>query len=289
MFSSRSRVRGLVRRARLAALCVLRGVIGKELKLTFRYIGSLVTIAAMPFMVSGLFIGIGYAVAGPAALRNFEANTGASSPLLYMTLGGVLMIASMIVIENTSTIIREEQLMGTFELHYLTPNSTVVLWLLHALAYSILMILLFTLDIVVVIAWQGGLLTPNEWGVAAAVILLAMLPLAGIGLVIAALTVRLKEVWAAANLVNSFIAALSGFYYPLEIFPRVVQLAAEVLPTTHAAAVLKSVVARVPVELPLWQRVVIMSCLALAYLAAGKLFYSRWEDAARRRGELSKY
>jgi len=279
----------LGRQARLGALCVLRGVISKELKLTFRYIGSLVTIAAMPFMVSGLFLGIGHAVAGPAAFANFEANTGASNPLLYMTLGGVLMIASMIMVENTSTIIREEQLMGTFELHYLTPNSTMALWLLHALALSMLMILLFTVDIVAVIAWQGGLLTPYEWGVAAAVILLAMLPLAGIGLVIAALTVRLKEVWAAANLVNSFIAALSGFYYPLEIFPRVVQLTAEALPTTHAAAILKSVVARVPVELPLWQRLTIMACLALAYLAAGKLFYSRWEDAARRRGELSKY
>ncbi|MCC6039805.1 MAG: ABC transporter permease [Thermofilum sp.] len=277
------------RRARLGLLCTLRGVMAKELKLAFRYVGSLVTIAAMPFMVSGLFLGIGYAVAGPAAFRNFEANTGASSPLLYMTLGGVLMIASMVIVENTSTVIREEQLMGTFELHYLTPNSAVLLWLLHALAHSTLMILLFTLDVVAVVAWQGGLLTPYEWGVAAAVILLAMLPLAGIGLVIAALTVRFKEVWAAANLVNSFIAALSGFYYPLEIFPRVVQLAAGALPTTHAAEVLKSVVARVPVELPLWQRVAIMACLALAYLAVGKLFYSRWEDEARRRGELSKY
>lgn len=279
----------MVRKAKLGLVLVLFGVLSKELKIAFRYVGILILIATLPFMMSGLFIGIGYAVAGPLAFSNFQANTGSSSPLLYITLGGVLMIASMTVIENTSAIIREEQLMGTFELHYLTPNSAIVLWLLHSLAYSILMILIFAVDITAVVVWQGSLLTPAEWALAAAVILLALLPLAGIGLVIAALTVRFKEVWAVANVVNSFIAALSGFYYPLEIFPRIVQIAAEALPTTHAATVLKGIVAGVPTQLELWQRLVLMSALALTYLALGKIFYSRWEDEARRRGELSKH
>ncbi|MEM0087937.1 MAG: ABC transporter permease [Thermofilum sp.] len=276
-------------KARLGPFLVLVGVVSKELKITFRYVGSLVLLVTLPFMISGLFIGIGYAVSGPLALSNFQANTGSSSPLLYITLGGVLMIASMIVIENTSAIIREEQLMGTFELHYLTPNSAVALWLLHSLAYSILTILVFAVDIAAVVAWQGSLLSPAEWALAAAVILLALLPLAGLGLVIAALTVRFKEVWAAASVVNSFVAALSGFYYPLEIFPRIVQLVAEALPTAHAATILKGVVAGAPLQLELWQRLVLMSALALGYLALGRFFYSRWEDEARRKGELSKH
>jgi len=282
-------VKGLKSKARLGPFLVLVGVMSKELKITFRYVGSLVLLVTLPFTISGLFIGIGYAVSGPLALSNFQANTGSSSPLLYITLGGVLMIASMIVIENTSAIIREEQLMGTFELHYLTPNSAVALWLLHSLAYSILTILVFAVDIAAVVAWQGSLLSPAEWALAAAVILLALLPLAGLGLVIAALTVRFKEVWAAASVVNSFVAALSGFYYPLEIFPRIVQLVAEALPTAHAATILKGVVAGVPLQLELWQRLVLMSALALGYLALGRFFYSRWEDEARRKGELSKH
>ncbi|UNQ73843.1 ABC transporter permease [Infirmifilum sp. NZ] len=270
-------------------LRVFRGILTKEAKLLTRYVGSLFMVLALPFMMSGLFVGIGYAVAGPSATANFASNTGVQNPILYMTLGGVLMIASMVMVENTSSVIREEQLIGTFELHYLTPNSTVVVWLLHAVAQSILMLLVFTIDLTVVVALQGSLLSPVEWVESALVLLLGLLPLAGLGLVVAALTVRFKEVWAVASTVNAFIAMLSGYYYPLEVFPRVVQAVSALLPTTHATQVLRGIVAGGSSSLNLAERVGIMVSLGLAYLYLGRLTYTRWEDEARRRGELSKY
>jgi ABC-2 type transport system permease protein len=273
------------------AFLTLFAVILKEMKITFRYLGSLLMIAAMPFMFGGMIMGIGYAVAGPSAFANFAANTGVGNPLLYTTLGGVLMIGSMILVENTAGIIREEQMMGTFELHYLTPNSSILLWLFHSLSTSLLTLVIMAVDVAAVLAWQGSLLSPVEWLIAALVTLLGLLPLAGIGLAVAALTVRFKEVWAVANVINSFIAMLSGFYYPLEVFPAAVRVISLALPTSHAAQILRSVVSGgfSAARLQLWEQIAVMAALGVAYLLLGRTLYSRWEDEARSRGELSKY
>jgi len=273
------------------AFSTLSAVVVKEMKIMSRYPGFLFMVAAIPFMFGGMIMGIGYAVAGPSAFANFAANTGVGNPLLYTTLGGVLMIGSMLLVENTAGIIREEQMMGTFELHYLTPNSTMLLWLFHSLSTSLLTLMIMAVDVAAVLAWQGSLLSPAEWLVAALVTLLGLLPLAGIGLAVAALTVRFKEVWAIANVVNSFIALLSGFYYPLEVFPAAVRLISQALPTSHAAQILRSVMSEglSAARLHLWERIALMAALGAAYLLLGRALYSRWEDEARSRGELSKY
>lgn len=271
------------------SLRTLAAVVAKEMKIMSRYVGSLVMIAAMPFMMGGMMIGIGYALAGPSAPGNFAANTGVSDPLLYTVLGGVLMIGSMLLIESTSGIIREEQMMGTFELHYLTPNSTILLWLFHSLSTSLFTLIIMAVDVAVVLAWQGSLLSPLEWAVAAAIALLGLLPLAGLGLVVAALTVRFKEVWAAVSVVNAFVSMLSGFYYPLEIFPAIARSIARLVPTSYAAQVLRNLFAGGASGLQLWEQVAAMSVLGLAYVIVGRAFYLRWESEARRRGELSKY
>ncbi|MCS7105450.1 MAG: ABC transporter permease [Thermofilaceae archaeon] len=268
---------------------VVHAVVSKEMKIMFRYFGVLVMIASIPFMFGGMMMGIGYAIAGPSAFSNFTANTGVSNPLLYTVLGGVLMIGSMILVENTAGIIRDEQMMGTFELHYLTPNSTLMLWLFHSLSTSLITLVIMTVDVTVVLAWQGSLLSPVEWLLAATITVLGLLPLAGLGLVVAALTVRFKEVWAAASVVNSFVAMLSGFYYPLEVFPRVVRFIAQFLPTSYAAQALRNIFSGGVSSLQLWEQVVAMTVLGFAYLVVGRAFYLRWENEAKRRGELSKY
>ncbi|ABL78796.1 ABC transporter permease [Thermofilum pendens] len=278
-----------MKKTRHAFFAVASGVLVKEAKIMTRYVGSLLMVVFMPFALGGLYIGVGLALAGPGALGNFQGNTGVSNPVLYFTLGGVLMVSSMIMIENTSSIIREEQLMGTFELHYLTPNSTVALWMLHALASSLLSVLIFALDVSIVALSGFRGVSAADWLLAFLVVLVGLLPLAGLGLVVAALTVRFKEVYAVSQTINAFVAMLSGFYYPLEVFPRVVRVAAALLPTSHASEILRELFGGTGQEVPIHFRIAAMFLLAVLYLYAGRTVYNRWEEGARRNGELSKY
>lgn len=277
------------KRVRFAQLHVLKGVFVKQVKILSRYIGSIVSIVVMPYMIGGLFAGIGYAVGGRGAQRNFVANTGISNPLLYMVLGGSIMLAAMIVLEDVGSVIREEQLIGTFELHYLTPNNPMLLWFYHIVPMALLMITVFAFDVTPILLYEGGMLSPSEWAVASMVVFLSMVPLVGIGLVIAALTVRFKEVWAVINVINSGITLLSGFFYPLELFPRIVRWVARLVPTSHAVELLREIVAHRTIPLDTPSKLLVLAALSVAYLIVGGVTYRRWEDHARRTGELSKY
>lgn len=277
------------RKVRLGQLEVVKGVFYKTYRIFTRYIGSIVMIAALPYMLGGMFLGIGYAVAGGRAPANFAANTGVKDPLLFFVLGGSLMIAAMIIIENTGSAIREEQMIGTFELHYLTPNNMALLWLYHSLPIGLLMVAVFAADVAPILLWRGGLLGPLEWAEAAGILFLSLLPLVGIGLVLAALVIRFKEIWAVINTVNAVITLLSGFYYPLEIFPLIVQEIAALLPTSHAARLLRWIVAEQALPPGAGLSAAALVGLSIVYLAAGFAVYKRWEDYARLRGELSKY
>ncbi|RLE60284.1 MAG: hypothetical protein DRJ35_03695 [Thermoprotei archaeon] len=272
-----------------AQLHVLKGVFVKQVKILSRYIGSIVTIAVMPYMIGGLFTGIGYAVGGPSAQRNFVANTGISNPLLYMVLGGSIMLAAMIIMENVGSVIREEQLIGTFELHYLTPNNFILLWFYHIIPVALLMIMIFAFNVTPILLYEGGILSPIEWVVASFVVFLSMVPLVGVGLVIAALTVRFKEVDAVINVINSGITLLSGFFYPLEIFPRIIQEIAALVPTSHAVELLREIVAYKSIPLDTPSKLLVLAVLSVVYLAVGSITYKRWEEHAKRTGELSKY
>ena len=283
------RVRDLQKKARFPIFSLALGILAKELKIMSRYVGSLLIVLFIPFGVSGLYLGVGYALAGEKSSSNFQANTGVATPLAYFVVGGVLMIASMVMIENASSIIREEQLIGTFELHYLTPNSPVLTWMLHAFAWSILMVIVFAIDISIVLATSIVGYDYLTVGMIFLVVFIGLIPLAGLGLVIAALTIRFKEVYAVSGTINAFISMLSGFYYPLEIFPRIVQAVAQLLPTTHVSIITKTLIGASSGQLSVGDRILVMVLLAFLYLTFGKTIYQRWENEARKRGELSKY
>ena len=270
-------------------LLLIKGIFIKEIKIMSRYIGNWIMIITLPYMLAGIFLGVGYAVGGKNASINFYKNTGISDPALYSILGGAIMIATMIILENTGGYIREEQLIGTFELHYLTPNSTLQIWFFHILPIATIMIGIFSITITPILLFKGNLLSFSEWLIAATVIFLSLMPLAGIGLVIAALTVRFKEVWAIVNVINSGITLLSGFYYPLEIFPEMVQTIALLVPSSTAVKILRTIIQHRYTSLNFGPQIILFLVLSMIYLSSGYITYKRWENAARKNGELSKY
>lgn len=282
-------MRSLSRKVQLGQLHVLKGIFVKTFRIMSRYVGTWIMIMTLPYMISGLFVGIGHAVGGQNAQKNFYQNTGVSDPLLYSVLGGSIMLAAIIVLEEIGAVIREEQLIGTFELIYLTPNNTMLIWFYHIMPIATLMITVFSIDVTPILVWKGSMLSPLEWVIVAGVIFISMLPLVGIGLIIAALTVRFKEIWAVINVINSVITLLSGYYYPLEIFPSIVQAIAFVIPTSRGVQILKDIIAKRCIPTNMFEHITILLLLSIFYLCLGFITYRRWEYVAKRTGELSKY
>jgi len=274
-----------VRRLARAAL----GVYVKEMKIWLRYPTWIFAFIALPYMLSGLFNGIGYSIAGPRAVENFARNTGVSNPFLFYTLGTALLLATEVLLQDVAYSIRSEQLLGTFELHYLAPAPTWLIWILYLFPHSTIMVVVLLATTLPVLAFSGVLSSPIDFLYACSVLALGMLPLLGIALALAALVVRYKEPGAVVSLVQSVVILLSGYFYPLTVFPAWVSALSQVLPTTHVISILRSLLLAGEGVSPLDRRLLTLLALAVAYPVIGLYSYRRWESEARRRGELSKY
>lgn len=268
---------------------VAAGVYVKEMKIWLRYPTWILAFVSLPYMISGLFSGVGYSIAGPRALENFRGNTGVDNPFLFYTLGAALLLATEVMLQDVAFSIRSEQLRGTFELHYLSPAPTWLIWITYLFPHSTIMVAVLLATTLPPLVLSGAVSTPQDIAYACIVLTLGMLPLLGIALTLAALVTRYKEPGAVVGLVQSVVVLLSGYFYPLTVFPAWVSLLSQALPTTHVVSILRSLfLAGGEVRL-LDRRLATLVALAAIYPLIGLYSYRRWELEARRRGDLSKY
>jgi len=270
-------------------LMVVKAVFVKEMLLWFRYPSWLFTLLFLPYMMTGLFCGVGYGIGGTEFIRNFLQKTGTGDPVLYFTLGSVIFLVSTLVINDVGSSIRQEQLRGTFEYHYLSPASKVIIWLSYILPHNAISLIIASGSILPLLLIKTRDLSPLSLLITILVLIIGILPLFGIGMIIAALTIKFKEPWAITNILRAIISILSGFYYPLTILPHWLQLFSNILPTTHVTLILRDVLVYEKEILLSDSRIALLVLLSMAYLMFGFLFYRRWEIYARKTGELSKY
>lgn len=278
-----------MRRRLNRGLLVVYAVYTKEMKLWLRYPSWIFTFMALPYMISGLFYGIGYAIAGPGAVQNFAEKTGSSNPLLYYLLGSIIFMTATIVMDNMGASIRQEQLNGTFELHYLSPANKVLLWSSYVLPQGTIMLMTMIGSAIPPLVYASGGVQPVALIAGAALLFLGILPMFGIGLVVASLTVRYKEPWAITNMLRAVISVCSGFFYPLAVLPHWLRLVSQVIPTSYVVALLREALLfnrRIFLSDP---RLMVLGIFSLLYPVLGLSFYARWEKNARKTGEISKY
>ena len=270
-------------------LLVVRAVFMREMAYWVRYPSWIFTFLALPYLVSGLFYGIGYAVGGARGIQNFSQRTGTTNALLYYLIGSVVFMVSTTMIDDIGTSIRDEQLRGTFELQYLTPANKLVLWSSVIIPHSLFSFLTLLIATVPPLILAGLRTNPLLILVSLIVLFIGILPLFGIGLFLAAITVRFKEPQAITNTIGAFISAFSGFYYPLTIFPLWLQYTAYLLPTTVVTDLFRSTLLFNRNIFLSNYRLSILLIMSIAYPLIGLSFYKRWEIYAKRSGGLSKY
>jgi ABC-2 type transport system permease protein len=184
--------------------------------------------------------------------------------------------------------VREAQVLGTFEAILMTRTSpsTAVLasglyQLIHASLQPLVIIPLVGFALGAQLAWVNAL-------PAIAVLGLALLGFAGIGLCSAAFVIAFKqsEPFTVALLAASGL--LSGVLYPVELLPDGLRLASQALPMTHALHVLRGVfIEGASVGNFGWHLAATAGCALL--FPVGLLAVSRSVELARRRGTLGQY
>ncbi|HJX40452.1 MAG TPA: ABC transporter permease [Anaerolineales bacterium] len=254
-----------------------------------RYPGQLFVEIFIPIVFASMPILLARANADSAG-ANFQRNVGTSNYVAYMLLGSsAFMIVSM-AFWHIGYWLRFEQETGTLEAVYLAPTGRV--WLAAGVSlYSSLRAIL-----------SGGLAyllgslifgvdpLQGQVGLAAAFVLVGLVPLFGMTLLFGALILRVKEANSLVNLMQWVISLMMGIFFPVAVFPPLMRALALLFPPTWMVNGVRAAMLGIGYFFGewYWDLAVLWAFLLLAPLL-GYATFSRMERAIRRKEGMGTY
>jgi ABC-2 type transport system permease protein len=218
-----------------AALAIAR----KDLRNLSRYRLAIASMVFQPLyqgIIPAFLFGASFAVGGRQL--GMAASIGTEDLAGFLFMGGVISGIVAIAFWTMAMSLRNEMDAGTLEPSWLTPTRRETLVLgrgLYGLALLLLtQVILFTVGI----AFFGLRIRPESaWAIPAVVI--ALVAMTGVGYLVAAAVLLLKEANFLVDTTNFLFGVLSGTAFPFSVLPLAGQIVAVLLPTTWAIEILR--------------------------------------------------
>ncbi len=235
-----------------------------EVKASIRERGPLMFLTAFPFVLSLLTYSVGSVLTGGAAPAH---------KWFFQLIGFSVMTLSILMTSSAAWYYREGMVSGRLEYSMAAPINPFTTVLANSLAKIIVGLIGF------LISGMAGTLIVYGFSylantlIAFFVTFIALLPVAGIGLIIGTLTIILKEPEPVANSFTAIISATSGFAYPITLLPTILQLIGKALPFFHVAETARTIIIQ---GIGLTQLTNVF--FLLAYVAVGLIVYRMGEN-----------
>jgi len=258
-----------------------------------RYPVSFVAMFAQIFLMILMFMFAAFTFSSTAAGPNPAAPKFAGI-LIY---GFIINMFLMFVLWEIGFSIREEQVRGTLESLYLSPANKFSNLVSRIFAISMWTGAVSVFAVVVVASLVGGLPLENIL-LALAILFLSILGILGLGFILAAVTLRLKETAELlVNFLEFFFLIFSAMFFPFSALPQVlVDGISRWLPVSYCVDAFRSVLLGLPQEpirlpelLPLELELIIVIAFGIITPIIGYAFYKRAEKGARIKGTLAEY
>lgn len=210
----------------------------------------------------------------------------------FVVMGGAMTAFWLNVLWSMSSQLYWEKEQGNLALYIMAPNSMMAILLGMALG-GMLATAMRAVAIILLGTWMfhvqfvvGGFLQ------LAAVFLLAMTALYGMGMMSASLFLLLsREAWHISNLAQEPVYLVSGFYFPIKSFNFWIAAAASVIPLTLGLDAMRQLVFPSGASLGFLSvglEIGILSILSLLFLAGAKALLDHMEKLAIREGRLTE-
>lgn len=132
-------------------------------------------------------------------------------------------------------------------------------------------------------------LNPSSWWALAAVFLLTLSALYGLGMMFASLFLMWgREAWHLVNLLQEPIFLLTGTNFPVAaVFPRAVAAAACLIPLTAGMDGMRQILFHTPGVFGVWAEAGFLAVLSVVFLVLARVLLRNLELRARREGKLT--
>jgi ABC-2 type transport system permease protein len=254
---------------RLGKLSVLYAVMVNELRIISREPGGLVLLIIMPYFIAG----------GMAFIASFFSRV---TDLIFIRefLGFEVLILSLIMVQTGARFLAEERNGGRLEYLLMTSTGMYVVLLGTSLTMVIVDIGAFTIASLPVLYLSYGLISMERLILALLLLFIGLMPLYGIGLIIAGLVMRFNDADSVMNIVTPILTILSGTTYPTYVLPLWIKYLVYVLPMYMTFySMYMEILGKENLAL-----VISMVLAVIIYLLLGVTSYASLERDLRRKG-----
>jgi ABC-2 type transport system permease protein len=208
--------------------------------------------------------------------------------LAFLIIGVVFQSFISVSQHSFSRTISSEQRAGTLE-YLLMSRTPLYQVLLGSALWSFLMTILNSAIVLTSAIFIFGLRLKANLLVTALVLFLAMVSMAGIGMISAGIIMVTKQGDPVGWFVGLLAGFLSGVYYPVEIFPAFLQKVSLILPTTHALIALRQALINDAPLIQVSSEILVLLAFACLTIPLGLAAFRRGFDRARQEGTLAYY
>ncbi|WP_243675034.1 ABC transporter permease [Vulcanisaeta distributa] len=251
---------------------VLLAVMANELKIISREPGGLALLVVLPYFIAGSM----------AFIASFFVKV-TSSVFIRQFIGFEVLMLSMIMVQTGSRFLWEERRGGgRLEFLLASPTSMYLILLGTSLVMIIVNIGAFTIASLPLFYMEYGLIGALRLALALLTLFIGLLPLYGIGLLIAGLVMRLNDADAVNNVITPILTILSGTTYPVYVLPWWIRGLVYALPMyiTFYSMYLESI------GQASYMLIIYLITATIIYLLFGMTSYAKLESGFRNRGGI---
>ncbi len=261
----------------------------KEWKIELKYKPDFIRLFFEPFVYLFPYFLYGFALLGSRQSENLKNLTGVHDIFAYIFVGYLIMGFLNTACWAMGASLRKEQWYGTLETIFVAPVPRWVYVAGMALHSTLHQGLIMLIEAVVVVVIFKIFFHINGLFYSLTLLLLMISALYGLGILVAGLTIGLKQWWVISDALSTLINIITPIAYPLAILPVFLQKISLLLPTTYGVLGIRHFLIgeNLSVSIPaIFLRLVLMLVLWIGF---GLAVFLIMDHYGRRRGVLSQY
>jgi ABC-2 type transport system permease protein len=266
-----------------------RAIARKELQVFARYRLNAVNQVIQPLyqtLIPGVLLGATFAIGGQAV--GLAETAGTTDLVGYLFLGMLALNLASAGFWGVAFSIKQELDAGTLEPAWLTPTRRET-FVVGMTAAGLVLAVIATFVLVLIGIWLFGADLAPRLVIALPVLAIASIGVLGIGYLVGAIVLRMRDANFFVDAADFIFVALSGAAFPIVVLPDLVEWVAYLLPTTHALDLMRVAALGTRPLLPLpieWLMLVVTS---VALLVVGRAAWLRTEHRLRVQGTLGQH
>lgn len=261
----------------------------KELQIFGRYRLNAVNQVIQPLyqtLIPGVLLGATFAIGGQAV--GLAETAGTTDIVGYLFLGMLALNLASAGFWGVAFSIKQELDAGTLEPAWLTPTRRETFVVGMTLS-GLIIAVIATVILVLIGIWLFGAELAPRLAIAAPVLTVASVGVLGIGYLVGAVVLRMRDANFFVDAADFIFVVLSGAAFPIIVLPELVRWVSYLLPTTHALDLMRVAALDTRPLLPLPLEWLMLAVTSVALLVVGRWAWLSTEHRLRVKGTLGQH